>query len=92
MIEQIFRKGVRFYRCGVGLVDLSDKASYQYDLFNPSIDNSELMAALDKINAKYGRNTVHLAGQGIEQKFAMRREYLSPQYTTRLSDIPKILC
>ncbi|WP_458576369.1 DinB/UmuC family translesion DNA polymerase [Aliamphritea spongicola] len=30
-VEQIFRKGVSFYRCGVGLIDLCDKAMFQQD-------------------------------------------------------------
>ncbi|WP_458576045.1 DUF4113 domain-containing protein [Aliamphritea spongicola] len=50
------------------------------------------MACMDAINMRYGRNTVHVASQGFQQKFAMRREFLSPQYTTRLSDIPRIQC
>lgn len=91
-VDTIFKKGVRFYRCGIGLLDLSDTKSYQPDLFTPSQDSPELMRMIDTINSKYGRNTVHLAGKGIEQKFAMRREFLSPQYTTRWCDLPKIHC
>lgn len=91
-VQAIFRSGVPFYRCGVGLIDLSDKNTYQPDLFSSSLDNPALMECMDAINARYGRNTAHLAGQGIQQKFAMRREHLSPQYTTRLSDIPRIQC
>ncbi|MBN3561293.1 Y-family DNA polymerase [Amphritea spongicola] len=91
-VEQIFRKGVSFYRCGVGLIDLCDKAMFQQDFFTQFTDNSNLMACMDAINMRYGRNTVHVASQGFQQKFAMRREFLSPQYTTRLSDIPRIQC
>ncbi|WP_318248913.1 DUF4113 domain-containing protein [Paraglaciecola chathamensis] len=50
------------------------------------------MSCMDRINAKYGRSTVHIAAKGFEQKFAMRRSFLSPQYTTKWSDIPKIIC
>jgi DNA polymerase V len=50
------------------------------------------MACMDTINARYGRSTVHIAAKGFEQKFAMRRAFLSPQYTTKLGDIPKIIC
>ncbi|WP_372738488.1 Y-family DNA polymerase [Neptunomonas sp.] len=92
VINKIHKEGVRFYRCGIGLVDLVSTKNYQGDLFNTSKDNAELMKCLDVINAKYGRNTVHLAGQGIEQKFAMKRAFLSPQYTTRLSDLPVFEC
>ncbi|WP_271270237.1 Y-family DNA polymerase [Aliamphritea hakodatensis] len=91
-VQAIYRPGVPFYRCGVGLIDLSEKAAFQHDLFTPSADNPELMACMDAINVKYGRDTAHIAGQGIRQKFAMRRQFLSPQYTTRLSDIPRVKC
>ncbi len=92
MIDQLYRAGVRFYKCGVGLVELVDAAGYQTDLFSISSDNPALMQCMDQINKRYGRNTLHIAGQGIEPKYAMRRAFLSPQYTTRIADIPKIFC
>ncbi|WP_462055521.1 DUF4113 domain-containing protein, partial [Vibrio cholerae] len=39
-----------------------------------------------------GSDAIFLAAQGITQKWAMRREMLSPQYTTRWKDLPKIKC
>ena len=83
---------MRFYRCGIGLLDLCDADSYQHDLFSQSQDSPELMRAMDGINQKYGRGTVHLAGRGIEYKFAMRQKFLSPQYTTRWSDLSRLYC
>ena len=91
-VDILFRDGVRFYRCGVGLMDISDEQNSQPDLFSPSQDKPELMQCMDIINKRYGRGTAHLAGQGFEKKFAMRREFLSPQYTTRWDDIPRIEC
>lgn len=91
-VDSIFKKGVRFYRCGIGLLDLSDETSYQHDLFSQSQDSPELMRLMDSINTKYGRQTVKLASRGPDHKFAMRREFLSPQYTTRWSDLPRIYC
>jgi DNA polymerase V len=91
-VDTIFKKGIKFYRCGIGLLDISDATNVQHDLFSQSQDSPELMRLMDSINMKYGRETVQLAGRGIEHKFAMRREFLSPQYTTRWSDIPRIYC
>lgn len=78
--------------CGIGLLDFCDADNYQHDMFSQSEDSPELMRIMDTINQKYGRSTVHLAGRGIEHKFSMRREFLSPQYTTRWSDIPRLYC
>lgn len=91
-MPQLYKPNVRYYRCGVGLMGLHNEALFQYDLFTPSNDNNKLMSCMDRINAKYGRSTVHIAAKGFEQKFAMRRSFLSPQYTTKWSDIPKIIC
>jgi len=91
-MSQLYKSNVRYYKCGVGLMDLHNEALFQYDLFTPSNDNSKLMSCMDTINARYGRATVHIAAKGFEQKFAMRRAFLSPQYTTKWSDIPKIIC
>ncbi len=91
-VEVIYKKGVQFYRCGIGLLDLCDADNYQHDMFAQSPDSPELMKIIDTINQKYGRSTVHLARRGIEHKFAMKREFLSPQYTTRWSDIPRLYC
>ncbi len=90
--ERIFLSGVAFYRCGVGLLELVDEASYQFDLFERSKDNPALMNCIDSINRRYGNETMQLSGQGIARPWAMKRQFLSPQYTTRWRDIPKIKC
>ncbi|WP_417500225.1 Y-family DNA polymerase [Methylophaga sp.] len=92
LLDLIYRPGIKFYKCGVGLLNLCPEEAYQPDLFNPMQDNHELMSCMDIINSKYGRDTIHLAGRGIQQTFAMRREYLSKQYTTQLCDLPAIFC
>jgi len=45
------------------------------------------MALMDKLN-RQGRGTLYFAGQGIQQAWQMKREMLSPRYTTRWSDLP----
>ncbi|WP_371376506.1 Y-family DNA polymerase [Thalassotalea aquiviva] len=90
--DTIYQPGVLFYRCGVGLLELVDEQHYQHDLFHPSTDNQKLMQCLDQINQRYGNETLQLAGQGIVRPWTMKRQFLSPQYTTRWRDIPKIQC
>ncbi|WP_375749993.1 Y-family DNA polymerase [Vibrio sp. HN007] len=92
MTEQLFREGVRYYKIGVGLIELVDGRNEQPDLFNPTPNNKTLMNVLDCINNKYGSDTVFLAAQGTDEKWKMRREYLTPRYTTSWKDIPKIVC
>ena len=91
-IDTIFKEGIRFYRCGVGLLDLCDANNYQFDLFAQTADDPNFMKIMDSINQKYGRGTVYVASRGVEHKFAMRREFLSPQYLTRWADLPRAYC
>jgi len=91
-LNALFKQGIGFYRCGVGLVDLVDEHQYQQDLFTPAADSSALMQCIDDINQTFGRDSVFVASRGVKQKFAMRRDYLSPQYTTCWRDLPRIKC
>lgn len=56
----------------------------------PRADADALMAALDTIN-RSGKGKVWFAGQGDRDSlWQMKREMLSPRYTTTLKDIPKV--
>ncbi|EKF9076042.1 Y-family DNA polymerase [Vibrio cholerae] len=92
LAEQLFQQDVRFYKIGVGLIDLVDGQHEQPDLFNQTPNNPKLMNVYDTLNNRFGSDAIFLAAQGISQKWAMRREMLSPQYTTRWHDLPKIKC
>jgi len=46
-----------------------------------------LMHAVDSINRAYGRGTIRLAAEGIEQRWKMRAGRRSPAFTTCLSDV-----
>lgn len=90
--KQLYQPGVCYYKIGVGLLDLTSEKHQQLDLLNPVPDNPNLMQVLDKINQKYGGETLFLAAQGINQKWGMKRELLTPQYTTKWRDVPFIRC
>ncbi|MCU8005267.1 Y-family DNA polymerase [Shewanella sp. SM96] len=89
-LSNLYRPGVRYYRIGVGLIDLCPKTSVQYDLFNAPKSDPNLMKIFDSLNNRYGRDVLYIAAQGSDQHWTMRREFLSPQYTTRWSDIPTV--
>lgn len=91
-IDSIYKPGIRFYKSGVGVMDLRPAENYQEDLFTPSQDNVKLMGCLDNINSRYGRGTASMGATGRVKEFSMRRELLSPQYTTNWKHIPRIKC
>jgi|TARA_R110002060_G_scaffold9059_1_gene13457 DNA polymerase V len=91
LVDHLFVENVGFYRCGVGAIELCSKKYLQADLFEVN-DNPALMNCYAEINNKFGKSTLQLASEPREEKWAMRREFMSPQYTTKWSDIPKIQC
>lgn len=94
MIKKLFRPGFRYMKAGIGLLDLSSRQHRQLDLFEPgqSTRDDSLMQVVDLINARYGRNSVYIAAEGVDKKWFMRQAYKSPAYTTRWKDLPVIQC
>jgi DNA polymerase V len=92
VFDALFIAGVRFYRCGVGAVKLESRKFQQQDMFNLNLDNPELMKCYDDINQRYGNGTVEVASAGLVEQWGMRRNFLSPRYTSKWQDIPKISC
>jgi DNA polymerase V len=89
LLEQIWREGYEYNKAGVMLGDFSQSTRRQIALFEkPARDNSQVMAAIDRINNTVG--TIKLATTGVNQQWAMKRERLSPAYTTRWQDIPLV--
>lgn len=94
-LDEIWISGHRYQKCGVMLGDFFSQGIAQLNLFDENItraDSEQLMGLLDKLNKKEGRGTLFFAGQGIQQQWQMKREMLSPRYTTRWSDIPVVKC
>ena len=52
-------------------------------------NSQQLMSTLDKIN-RQGKSKLFFAGQGIRKPWLMKREHLSPAYTTNWDDILKV--
>lgn len=91
MATRLFKPGVSYYKIGVGVMSLVSDRQRQQDLFSEP-DNPALMQAIDKLNVQFGRDSIFLAAQGTTQEWAMKRNFLSPQYTTKLKDLPRVLC
>lgn len=89
-LEHIWRDGHRYAKAGVMLGDFSPAATAQLSLFDdrpPRPASAQLMEVLDKVNNS-GLGKLWFAGQGIAPEWQMKREMLSPAWTTRWKDIP----
>lgn len=89
-LDRIWKQGFRYMKAGVMLSDFYSQGVAQLNLFDeyqPRRNSQALMQTIDRLNHS-GRGTVWFAGQGIQKSWAMKREMLSPGYTTRYVDIP----
>jgi len=93
-VASLYKDGYSYAKAGVGIVELQDRSHKQNDFFTPgqSMKSEELMVCMDGINARFGRNSTHVAAQGMGGRWAMSQKMLSPAYTTRWKDIPEVIC
>jgi DNA polymerase V len=91
-LEAIYKKGYRYKKAGVLVLDITPENQIQGSLFD-GVDRDKhtaIMKALDDINSKFGRDALKIATQGSGEKWKLRQEKLSPCYTTNWKDIIKI--
>ncbi len=88
-VARLFVEGRRYRRAGVLLCGV-EPASGAADLFTgdpAETPGAKLSAALDAVNAKFGRGTVFPASTGTIRSWKMKRDFLSPCPTTRWRDV-----
>lgn len=88
-LNQIWRDGYRYQKAGIILNDFCTRPG-QLDLFDtltPPQNSENLMRVIDRINST-GIGKIWFGGQGIAKNWKMKREMLSPSYTTNWNDLP----
>ncbi len=91
ILKKIFKPEYLYKKCGVMLSDIIHEKDIQPTLFDvpyPQQDKKIIMQCMDKINQKYGSNKICFASNGVLKKWRMRREILSPQFTTCWAELP----
>lgn len=89
-LDVIWIDGHRYAKAGVMLNDFLPTGVAQLNLFDeqqPRPASDQLMKVMDTLNQS-GMGQVWFAGRGIAPEWQMKREMLSPAYTTRWKDIP----
>lgn len=92
LLKRIWKDGFRYAKAGVMLSDFYDPGMFQPGLFDDISTRSnsqQLMSVLDTINQS-GAGKVFFAGQGLKKDWSMKREHLSPAYTTRWDQLPRV--
>lgn len=89
-LKSIYVEGYIYKKCGVIVSDLVPENTMQLGLFDGADTGKhrDLMHALDGLNKKYGQALVKSAAQGASKaSWLLKREFISPCYTTNLSDV-----
>lgn len=90
--DQIYRAGLSYKKVEVNLLGLIPNEGITSRLYDSDPQKEKLdriNKAMDEINKKFGRHTVHLAS-ARKGAWQMKRERLSPRYTTRMDEIIRI--
>lgn len=93
-LSKIYRSGFAYKKVGIMLGGIVSNKAIQQDLFidNKTSDPKQraLMQLMDKTNAKYGKNKLKLAAQGITQSWKTKREKCTNHFTTSWDDLLQI--
>ncbi|RPF80365.1 MAG: Y-family DNA polymerase [Synechococcus sp. TMED20] len=93
LVNHVFRPHRQLAKAGVLMQHLQGTDILQSHLLVPMSDEEQakrerLMQTIDRINHKYGRNSLQYAACGLSQPWLMKREQLGANSTTRLDQIP----
>ncbi len=95
LLGYIYKEGLIYTKSGVIVGDNVPADQVQLNLFYSEQGKEKrknLYKSVDFINQTMGRDKIQLLGQGIEKKWKLKRENLSPCYTTRWTDLLRIHC
>jgi DNA polymerase V len=89
-VADMFQAGLPYSKAGVGLIEIISARHQQLSLISAQQSDKSLalMGVVDAINEKMPRS-VFLASDGTHKAWGMKREWLSPAYTTRWEDLPR---
>jgi len=106
LLKRIYSPNYKYRKVMIALTGLTDDTHTQLDLFDNHRNyiklQEPLMQTFDKINDRYGRGTIKLAcglagkkpvdneDEDEKKPFMLKRDYLSPCYTTKIEEIPLV--
>lgn len=96
VLKHMYRPGFEYKKAADMLSELQPVGQRQASLWDDAADEAgrerscKLMGVLDEVNARFGRGALQLAGLGTKPVWTMKRGRVSPRYTTRWEDVPKV--
>ena len=91
-LRQLYRPGYAYKKAGVMFTGLSNAAMQQQNLFfrSAELESRPLMAALDRVNSRWGSNTLRYGSSGTAREWSMKQTRKSPAYTTCWAELPVV--
>jgi DNA polymerase V len=91
-LKAIWRAGFSYKKAGVMFLDLAPASTVQGGLFDapdtPAMQR--LMAVVDRVNARHGRDTLSFARSGRQRGWKLRSGHHSPRYTTSWEELLRV--
>jgi DNA polymerase V len=92
IVRRLYKPGYVYKKAGVLLNDLVPVEGRQRDLFFDALESkyaqsAKVMAVLDSINQRYGRQTLKLGSEGFKAPWKMKQNFKSPSYTTNWNEL-----
>ena len=92
LLKRIYRPGYDYKKAGVTLMDIVPATESQLNLFVrfEHSKHDDLMKAMDRINAQWGRDTLRSGAAGIARPWGMKRARLSGRFTTEWGEMLRV--
>lgn len=93
LMKRIYRSGYNYKKSGVMISDIMHQTKVPLDIFEPCyLDDKRkvIMDCMDEINEKMGNHRLTYAASGIKKPWQMKRQALTPSYTTSWKHIPVV--
>lgn len=92
LLERVYKPGFVYHKAGIFLSDIVPESERQQSVFEGVDDERRLRAmyAADAINRRHGRYTVRPLALGSGREWDMRRQNVSPRYTTRIDEVLRV--
>jgi len=84
-LKQIYKPNYNYAKAGVMLSEIVSAEGVQTDLFSSqqsTLSSSDLMAAMDSINRKMGKDSIKLAREGFKRPWKMKQGNKSQAFTS----------
>ena len=96
VLKHLYRPGFEYKKAAVMLSELQPEAQRQASLWDDAAAEASrersrrLMGVLDEVNGRFGRGALQLGALGTNPVWTMKRGRVSPRYTTRWADVPRV--